>query len=87
MAATLGGIDALLFTGGVGEHAWRIRELACAGLGHLGVELDPSRNVATDGDALVSRAGASVTVLAVHTREDLEMARQTRLLFRPDAPG
>ena len=81
MAATLGGIDALLFTGGVGERAPRVRELACEGLAHLGVELDPGRNAGAVGDEDVSRPGAPVRVLVVRAREDLEMARQARALM------
>ena len=65
MAASLGGLDALVFTGGVGENSARVRELACAGLAHLGV----------DGP------GGRVRVLVVHAREDLEIARQVRALL------
>ena len=81
MAAALGGIDALLFTGGVGERAPRVRELACHGLAHLGVELDPGRNAGALGDDDVSPRGAQVRVLVVRAREDLEMARQARALL------
>jgi acetate kinase len=73
MAAALGGLDALVFTGGVGENAQRVRELACAGLGHLGVESEASTT-------------APVAVLVLHAREDLEIARQVRALLRAD-PG
>ena len=45
LAVTLGGIDALVFTAGVGEHASEIREAICAGLECLGLELDPQANV------------------------------------------
>jgi acetate kinase len=65
MAASLGGLDALVFTGGVGENSERIRELACDGLAHLGVGPPEER----------------VRVLTVHAREDLEMARQVRALL------
>jgi acetate kinase len=65
MAASLGGLDALIFTGGVGENSARIRELACEGLGHLGVGAPASK----------------VRVLVIHAREDLEMARQVRVLL------
>jgi acetate kinase len=80
MAASLGGLDALVFTGGVGERAARVRELACGGLGFLGVALDGARNDAADGsaDAVVSGAGSAVRVLVVRAREDLEIAAQTR---------
>ena len=65
MAATLGGLDALVFTGGVGENSERIRELACEGMGHLGIG--------------ISEGGVRVHV--VHAREDLEIARQARELL------
>lgn len=65
MSASLGGLDALVFTGGVGEHSARIRELACEGLAHLGVRPPEGR----------------VRVLVVHAREDVEIARQVRELL------
>ena len=70
MAASLGGLDALVFTGGVGENSARIRELACEGLAHLGV----------------GAPGSDVRVLVVHAREDLEIARQARKLLGVQGP-
>jgi len=84
MAATLGGLDALVFTGGVGERSPRVRGLACDRLSHLGVAIDPSRNDAVDGDADVRAPESSVAVLVVRAREDLEIARQARALLRPE---
>jgi acetate kinase len=81
MAAALEGVDALVFTGGVGENAPRVRELACAGLTHLGVALDGPRNDSAEGDADVTAAGARAAVLVVRSREDVEIARQTRTLL------
>lgn len=78
MTAALGGLDALVFTGGVGERAPAIREGACAGLGFLGVEADAAANAATRADADIAPAGSAVRVLVVAAREDLEIARQTR---------
>jgi acetate kinase len=84
MAATLEGLDALVFTGGVGERSAQIRKLACAGLAHLGLVIDTGRNDAVDGDADVSAHGSRVAVLVVRAREDLEIARQARaLLLQP----
>jgi acetate kinase len=82
MAATLDGLDALVFTGGVGERSARIRELACEGLSHLGVAIDAARNDAVDGDVDVRAKGSAVAVLVLRTREDLEIARQARALLR-----
>ena len=83
MAASLGGLDALVFTGGVGERAARVRALACDGLGLLGVALDGPLNDAADGsaDATVSAGGSAVRVLVVRAREDLEIAAQTRAVL------
>ena len=79
MAASMGGIDALLFTGGVGERSAPVRALAAAGLAFLGVEIDTARNEAggTD-DREISAAGAAVRTLVVAAREDLEIAREVR---------
>ena len=80
MAASLGGLDALVFTGGVGERSSDVRSRAAAGLGFLGVQLDEARNRAVDGDGEIQREGAPVRVLVVEAREDLEVARQVRAL-------
>jgi acetate kinase len=78
MAAALGGLDAVAFTGGVGERSARVRQLACEGLAHLGAAIDPERNAAVDEDADVREEGSTVAVLVVRAREDLEIARQAR---------
>ncbi|MGZ6708108.1 MAG: acetate/propionate family kinase [Solirubrobacteraceae bacterium] len=75
MAAALGGLDALAFTGGVGERAPELRARAVGGLGMLGVALDPARNAAAGADADVGAPGAPVRTLVVAAREDLEIAR------------
>jgi acetate kinase len=81
MTAALGGIDALAFTGGVGERSAAVRELAVAGLGFLGLEIDPRGNRSVTGDADVSGGGASAATLVIGAREDLEIARQVRALL------
>jgi acetate kinase len=78
MTASLGGLDALVFTGGVGERAGEIRAAAGAGLGFLGVAIDPQRNAAAEPDADVSAPDAPVRTLVVAAREDVEMAAQVR---------
>ena len=78
MAAAVGGLDTLVFTGGVGERSAPVRAAAAAGLGFLGVTLDPERNEAATGDADISAGGAAVRALVVEAREDLEIARQVR---------
>ena len=77
MAAAMHGLDALVFTGGVGEHSSQIRAAAAAGLGFLGVSLDPDQNKAT-ADAIISTDDSAAAALVVTAREDVEMARQAR---------
>jgi acetate kinase len=83
MAAAIGGVDALVFTGGVGERAAAVRAATAAGLGFLGVALDGDRNAAADGmaDVDVAATGAAVRALVVGAREDLEIARETRAVL------
>jgi len=78
MAAALGGLDVLVFTAGVGERSARVRELAAAGLGFLGVAIDESRDTSPAADRDVSAGDASVRTLVIAAREDLEIARQVR---------
>jgi acetate kinase len=87
MVASLGGLDALVFTGGVGENAAMVRAEAAAGLRFLGIALDAQRNdeavgAAADPEADVTAAGSSVRVLVVAAREDLEIARGVRTRLR-----
>jgi acetate kinase len=81
MAASLGGLDALVFTGGVGEHASEVRARAAAGLGFLGVALDDVANSGADADAEIGAPGAPVRTLVVEAREDLEIARGVRAVL------
>jgi acetate kinase len=79
MVASLGGLDGLAFTGGVGERAAEIRARAVQGLEFLGLAIDPERNEsAADGDAEISAEGARAATLVLRAREDVEIARQTR---------
>ena len=84
MTAALGGVDALVFTGGVGEHAPAVRAQACSGLGFLGVELDHDRNRQHAGDGDVAAPESAVRVLVVESREDLEIARLVRSALAGD---
>ncbi|HUB77031.1 MAG TPA: acetate kinase, partial [Solirubrobacteraceae bacterium] len=81
MAASLGGLDVLAFTGGVGEHSATVRARAAERLGFAGVRIDAERNERLDGEGEIGQAGADVRVLVVSAREDLEMARQVRLVL------
>ncbi|MEW6637155.1 MAG: acetate/propionate family kinase [Actinomycetota bacterium] len=81
LAAALGGLDALVFTGGIGEHAPAVRWRICEGLGFLGVRLDPERNA--QNAPVVSHEGSPVAVRVIPTDEDLMIARHTRELVKP----
>ncbi len=83
MAAALSGLDALVFTGGVGENAPVVRAGAAAGLEFLGIAVNHGRNAAARGDADVSADGAPVATLVVSAREDLEIAREVRRVLSP----
>jgi acetate kinase len=78
LAAALGGVDALVFTGGIGEHAKEIRERVCAGAAWLGVELDPVANGA--GGPRISRDSSPVAAWVIPTNEELMIACHTRRL-------
>lgn len=81
--ATLGGLDALVFTAGIGENNALLRRRALAGLEFLGIEIDDDRNeLQSKAARLISPAGASVSVLVIPTNEELEIARQAAV-FAP----
>jgi acetate kinase len=84
MAAALGGVDALVFTGGIGEHAPALRAGAAERLGFLGLAVDPQANLAVMGDGDISAPGASARTIVLAAREDLEMARQARAALAGD---
>ena len=75
MLASLDGLDALVFTGGIGEHSARVRRDAVAKLGWIGVRLDDARNEAAKPDVDVSLNASGPRVLVIEAREDLTMAR------------
>ena len=78
MAASAGGLDVLVFTGGVGEHVPEVRAAAAQRLAHLGVALDPAANAAAQADAVVTAPGAPVATVVVTAAEAAEVARLTR---------
>ena len=80
MAATLGGIDALVFTAGVGEGSPEIRKRVCEKLKYLGLELDPAANENCKPDADISMPASKARILVIATREDLTIMRETRRL-------
>ena len=76
-AAALGGVDLIVFTGGIGENAWPVREQVCSGLEFLGVDFDAQANQVRGKDVVLSRPGSRVKVVAVTTNEELVIATDT----------
>lgn len=75
--AELGGLDQLVFTGGIGEHSAFVRNAVCSQLRHLGIELDEEKNSASESVGVVSAAGSAVLVTVVPANEELGVARET----------
>jgi acetate kinase len=82
LAAALGGLDALIFTGGIGEHAAAVRERACRNAEWLGVKLDPEANEL--GQERISAPGSPIPVFVIPTDEDLMIVRHTVSVLRGD---
>jgi acetate kinase len=78
-AAALGGLDTLVFAGGIGENAPTVRARICDGLGLLGIELEEKRNTANEG--VISSAASQVAVRMIHTDEELMIARSVSRLL------
>jgi acetate kinase len=76
LAVTLGGVDALVFTAGVGEHSAEIRASTCSGLECLGLELDAQKNVSCRPDADVAIECSRGRIFVIATREDVTMLRE-----------
>src|SRR6266571_1215181 len=76
MLATLGGMDALIFTAGVGEHAASVRAAACETFGFLNLVLDPQKNAQSPADQDISTADSAVRVLVIQTQEDWMIAQE-----------
>ncbi|MCO5937443.1 acetate/propionate family kinase, partial [Mucilaginibacter sp. RB4R14] len=81
-AAVLGGLDTLVFSGGIGEHAPEVRKMICTGLQFLGIELDKKKN--TKNEAIISKDTSKVVVRVIPTNEELMIAR---LICRVIKPG
>jgi acetate kinase len=80
LATVLGGVDTLVFTGGIGERAAAVRWNVCKNLAFLGIELDPARNEAHA--PVISRGGSACTVRVMNTNEELVITRHTADLLR-----
>jgi acetate kinase len=85
LAADLGGVDAIVFTAGIGEHSWRAREGALSGMEWMGVELDKEANRANA--QIISAKSSRVTVFVIPTNEELMIAEHTLTLAKVATAG
>ena len=83
MVAALGGLDALVFTAGIGENSVEVRQAACANFNFLGLELDSAKNTSPHPDQDISTASSSVLILIVRAEEDWSIACETWKLAQP----
>jgi acetate kinase len=79
LSAVLGGLDMLVFSGGIGEHAPEVRQRICSGLEYLGIRIDPERN--REMLPVISHESSPVTVKVMRTNEEATIVRQTRQLL------
>jgi acetate kinase len=82
MSAAIGGLDVLVFTGGVGEHSSVVRRRAVERLGFLGISIDMHRNDTVHEDGDITADGATVRTVVITSREDLQIAREARRVLR-----
>jgi acetate kinase len=80
MVAVLGGIDALVFTAGVGENSPEVRDATCSNLSFLGVKLDGVANTNTEPDADIASTDSSIRVLVIRAQEEWAIARECRMI-------
>ena len=81
----LGGADAIVFTGGIGENGKRIRAAVCEGLNELGIELDSDANQRVSGEMEISAEGSNVEIWVIPTNEEIVVAGQTQELLKVEA--
>jgi acetate kinase len=87
LAVTLGGIDALVFTAGLGENSREVRAAICRGLECLGLALDPDANARCVPDADVGAADSPARILVIATREDVTMLGEVVRVIAERSPG
>ena len=76
-AAAMGGVDAIVFTAGIGENSIETRAEACEGLEFLGVKIDPEKNKVRAKEAIVSNDDSKVKIMVIPTNEELMIAKDT----------
>jgi acetate kinase len=79
-AAALGGLDAVIFTGGIGENSPDVRAACCEGMSFLGIDIDEQKNASTEKEKSISRSGSKTNVLVVPTNEEMVIALDTMTL-------
>ncbi len=85
-AASMGGVDGIVFTGGIGENSSNVREAVCSNLGFLGVDFDEEANSSGPKERLISRQGSKVVVGVIPTNEELVIALDTMHIVRGQLP-
>lgn len=85
MSASMEGLDAVVFTAGIGENSAFIRQRTATGLEYLGLELDEEKNDRSSADCFINTEASRAKILVIHTREDFEIARTTRRLVEKQA--
>jgi acetate kinase len=79
----LGGVDAIVFTGGIGENGSDIRTQVCAGLEELGIQLDADLNNSASGETKINTADSRTSIWVVPTNEEIVVARKSWALLNP----
>ena len=79
-AAAMGGLDAIIFTAGIGENDWVARAMVCEPLKFMGVEIDPAKNDGKRDEGVISADTSKVTVMVIPTNEELAIAQDTLAL-------
>jgi len=80
--AEMNGVDAIIFTAGVGENDINVRDVICSELGNLGIKLDLVKNKVRGKEAIISRSDSKVAILLIPTNEELVIARDTYELVK-----
>jgi acetate kinase len=86
-AAAMGGLDAVIFTGGIGENSPDVRKECCKDLGFLGVEMDDAANESSDKEKFINTKNGRIKVLVIPTNEELVIAMDTMKIVRELKPA
>lgn len=78
--AALGGLDVVVFTGGIGENSKDMRARVLKGLAYTGLEIDEEKNNSRGKEVIISKPGSPITAMVVPTNEELMIARETKVL-------